>query len=104
MGRDRTKPRVNLPIVPELYDLELDPAESYECSAANPLVASQLRVRVEQMLRLFPSTVEQCWRDKMSRRVEYTPSGALPVGTAAVAVSFGKPAFTVLYEDLSFRS
>ncbi|MFN0171807.1 MAG: sulfatase [Bryobacteraceae bacterium] len=72
-------PRVNLPVTPELYDLELDPAESYDCAGANPFITSQMRVRVEQMVRSFPPEVEQRWRDTMSRRVEYTPAGALPV-------------------------
>ena len=53
-------PRVNLPITPELYDMQLDPAESYECASVNPFIASQMRVRVDLNISLdgFATTTD----------------------------------------------
>lgn len=72
--------RVNLPLrVPELYNLEDDPQESYECSDDFPEIVSGIRARIDEMLRTFPEPVLNSWQQTMSRRVEFTPAGALPV-------------------------
>jgi arylsulfatase len=71
--------RINLPLPkPELYDLERDPEESYECSEDYPEIAAGLRARIEDAVAGFPAEVQQAWRETMARRVEWTPAGSRP--------------------------
>jgi arylsulfatase len=72
--------RVNLPLPkPELYDVQLDPEEGYDCARHYPEVVSDIRARMEEMLTTFPEPVQQAWSETMKRQVEHTPAGALPV-------------------------
>lgn len=72
--------RVNLPLPhPELYDVDADPQESYDCAPENPQVVAEIRARMETMLPGFPSAVMTMWRDTMNRHVEETPAAAPPV-------------------------
>ncbi len=71
--------RINLPLPkPELYDLERDPEESYDCSEEYPDVAAELRARLEEMVAGFPADVRNAWQETHSRRIEWTPAGARP--------------------------
>jgi arylsulfatase A-like enzyme len=72
--------RVNLPLVtPELYNLELDPDESYNVAPDNMQVVADIQARVLKMLPSFPPQVLAAWNYTMSRPVYGTPDGALPV-------------------------
>ena len=71
--------RLNLPLRPELYDLEADPEESYDIAASNPKVVGDIRARMEASLASFPDQVRSAWFDTMRTPVDDTPSGALPV-------------------------
>jgi arylsulfatase A len=70
----------NLPLAPpELYNLELDPDESFDVSQANPGVVADITARVQRLLPTFPKDVMDAWKNTMSQRVQYTSVGALPV-------------------------
>jgi arylsulfatase len=72
--------RVNYPLLrPELYNLDLDPEESYDCAAAHPAVVKDLVDRVADMLPSFPVEVQRAWAETHARRTAIEPSGALPV-------------------------
>jgi arylsulfatase len=72
--------RLNLPLPrPELYNLEADPEESYDVAGDYPEVVAAIRARMEEKLLSFPAQVALEWNHTMSRPVEDTPSGALPI-------------------------
>lgn len=71
--------RMNLPLQrPELYDVENDPGESYECGSDNKKIVTEIQARVERLLNTFPSEVREAWRETQSRRTRWTPTGARP--------------------------
>ena len=72
--------KVNLPLPkPELYDLEKDPQESYDCAALHPDVVADIRARIGRLLSTFPPAVTDAWQDTMRRRVQDAPDDGLPV-------------------------
>ena len=72
--------RLNLPLlVPELYNLERDPDESYDVAAGNPQIVASIQQRIQQVLPSFPVEVMSAWQATMGLKVEPTPAGALPV-------------------------
>ncbi len=72
--------RVNLPLLcPELYNLQADPGEDYDCSADNKDVVEDIRARVQAMLPSFPGPVMSAWNATQSSGVYPNASGALPV-------------------------
>jgi arylsulfatase A len=71
--------RVNLPLhPPELYDLELDPAESYNVAPANPSIVAEIRQRVDRLRETFPDEVKQAWAKTQAIETQPIPAGALP--------------------------
>ncbi len=70
--------RVNLPLRPELYDIEADPEESYDVAAEHPEVVEQMRARLEKLIAGFPEPVRKAWSDTAARRAAEIPAGALP--------------------------
>jgi len=79
-GPDPAGGSANLPLAkPELYNLENDPEETYDCSQRYPKVVADIRAMVEYMLPTLPEQVQSAWSDTMRRRVTFTPAGALPV-------------------------
>ena len=64
---------------PELYNLEMDPAEGCDVAPANPDVVADIMARVHQQLPTFPSAVMNAWNYTMSLPVQNTSVGALPV-------------------------
>jgi len=71
--------RLNLPLInPELYNLEMDPDESYDVAAANPQVVAQIQTRIQALLPTFPSDVANAWQVTMNQSVTSTDDGALP--------------------------
>lgn len=75
-----TNARVNLPLPQaELYDMDADSEEDYDCASDYPEVVADLRARMELALNTFPSAVVSAWRDTMLRRVEDTPAASFPV-------------------------
>jgi arylsulfatase A len=71
--------RVNLPLInPELYDIESDPEESYECSAVHPDVVKDIQSRIQAALSSFPAQVQSAWADTMARPTTPVAPGAMP--------------------------
>ena len=63
---------------PELYYVETDGNESYDCSADFPDIVNMIRSRMEALILTFPQPVQDAWFDTVKRQVRSTPSGALP--------------------------
>jgi arylsulfatase A len=71
--------RVNLPLAaPELYNLELDPNESYDVAPEQPGVVAEIRARVDRLIQGFPAEVRQAYAETRERQVAPTAVGALP--------------------------
>jgi arylsulfatase len=72
--------KVNLPLPkPELYDLDKDYQESYDCAATHADVVADIQSRILRLLPTFPDDVQGAWRDTMSRKVADVPDDGLPV-------------------------
>jgi arylsulfatase A len=72
--------RVNLPLPkPELYDLESDPQESYDCAAMHPDIVADIRSRVLRLIPTFPDSVVGAWQDTVRHQVVDAPDDGLPV-------------------------
>jgi arylsulfatase A len=72
--------RLNLPLnPPELYDIEADPEESYDCASDYPQVVADIRSRIESSLYSFPDAVRSSWRNTMNAKTYGIPAGAYPL-------------------------
>jgi len=63
---------------PELYDLNTDPDESYDCAPENPQIVSQIQAKIAAMIQTFPDQVKQAWAETQSRKTAPIPVGAWP--------------------------
>ncbi|MCU1334762.1 MAG: sulfatase [Bryobacterales bacterium] len=71
--------RVNLPLAkPELYNLESDAEESYECSDAHPDVVKDIQDRIQSALPSFPAQVQTEWALTRARQTQPASVGAMP--------------------------
>ena len=71
--------RINLPLPnPELYNLELDPDESYDVAADNPEIVAQIQAGIHALLPTFPAQVLSTWNATMALP-SFATDGALPV-------------------------
>ena len=71
--------RVNLPLVkPELYNIESDSEESYECSDAHPDVVKDIQDRIQRALPSFPAQVQTQWALTRARQTQVMSVGAMP--------------------------
>ena len=78
-GPDPVGGRINLPLsTPELYNLELDPDESYDVAADNPNIVTQIQTGIQSLLPTFPAQVVSAWSSTMSLP-SWELDGALPV-------------------------
>lgn len=72
--------RRNLPLPrAELYNVVEDPSEAHDRAERNQAVAAEIRAAADRVIATFPEGVLSAWRTTLSRQVEATPSGALPV-------------------------
>jgi arylsulfatase A len=70
--------RINFRLAtPELYNLELDPDESYDCSKDHPEIAKELAAYVEKAIPTFPEEVQKAWAESKRNTWENRP-GASP--------------------------
>lgn len=77
---DPAKGKHSLPLrSPELYNLEDDPSESYECAARHPEIVKAIQARVAEQMATMPQLVQDIWRETMKRPVELSPAGAFPI-------------------------
>lgn len=66
--------RVNLPLPsPELYDLSLDPQESYDIAAEKPAIVVRLKSKMEAMIPTFPEEVRKAWADTFAKKTTGEP-------------------------------
>jgi len=70
--------RINLPLPqPELYDLSIDPAESYDIAAEQPNVVNRLRDKFEALLKGFPEEVRTARSATLAQKTSGA-TGAFP--------------------------
>lgn len=61
--------RVNLPLpAPELYDLSIDPDESYDIAPENPEIVKDLQGRLERLMAGFPETIRKAHADTFAKQ------------------------------------
>jgi arylsulfatase len=71
--------RQNLPLRPvELYNLALDPEESYDVADLHRDVVKQIESRIEKLLPAFPEPVRKAWAETQARETDPTPAGQFP--------------------------
>jgi len=72
--------RVNLPLAqPELYDLVLDPDESYDVAPERPEIVKEIRSRIERLMQGFPEEIRKAWEQTQAKKVPVRPAGSYPV-------------------------
>jgi arylsulfatase len=71
--------RKNLPLRPlELYNLAIDPDESYDVAAENPEIVKEIHGRIERALKTFPEPIRKAWADTQSAPTDPSPAGQWP--------------------------
>lgn len=71
--------RMNLRLVfPELYNLELDPGESYNVASEHPDIVTDIQARINAMLPSLPAQVQLAWKNTQNRPVNPTKDGEWP--------------------------
>lgn len=61
--------RVNLPLAqPELYDLSVDPEESYDIGPEKPEIVRQMQARIEQLMAGFPEDIRVAHKETFARK------------------------------------
>jgi len=71
--------RMNLPLpVPELYDLDADPDESYDVAPENPKIVAEIRGHVERLLEGFAEEVRKAYRETKALEVAPSNVGQVP--------------------------
>ena len=74
-----TEGRVNLPLMkPELYNIELDPEESYECGDAHPDIVKSIQRQLQLALISFPAQVQNAWAQTRARQTQPFSTGGMP--------------------------
>ena len=70
----------NLPLpAPEIYNLALDPDESYDVSARHPALVRDLMARAETLIAGFPGPTREAWARTRQMKVIPTPAGQYPI-------------------------
>jgi arylsulfatase A len=71
--------RWNLPLKnPELYHVDDDPGENYDCAPEKKQLVNDLKERFDRLMLSMPQQVRAAWQETLSQRVYDTPTGALP--------------------------
>jgi arylsulfatase len=63
---------------PELYNVEIDPAESFDVAREHPDLVASIRARIDALLPTFPDPVQSAWNTAMNAAASYCPSGGWP--------------------------
>jgi arylsulfatase A len=64
---------------PELYNLAVDPDESYDVAPENPEVVARMQSRIAAMIATFPEPVQRAYAESKARAADpKTPVGAWP--------------------------
>ena len=70
--------RVNLALKPELYNLDLDPDESYDLADRHPEIVKEMSARIERLLPGFPPQVRAAWAATLARPSLHPTPGSRP--------------------------
>jgi len=72
--------RINLPLPkPELYDIQDDPRESYECGDLHPAIVQEIQARILDLMPQMPVEVQNAWTATLNAQTLWSPVGAPPV-------------------------
>lgn len=64
---------------PELYNLAIDPDESYDVASENPQIVEKIQAKIAEMLKTFPEPVKKAWAEQQERKANpATSTGAYP--------------------------
>ena len=64
---------------PELYNLAVDPDESYDVAPENQQIVARIMARIAELIRGFPEPVRKAYAEAQTRRVNPdTPTGSYP--------------------------
>ncbi len=64
---------------PELYNLQVDPQESYDVAPEHPEIVAEIQTRVQKLMVGFPEPVQTAYAESKARKVNpLTPIGARP--------------------------
>jgi arylsulfatase len=64
---------------PELYNLAVDPDESYDVAAENPQIVEKMKQKIGEMLKSFPEPVQKAWAEQLARKANPAmPAGSYP--------------------------
>ncbi len=64
---------------PELYNLAVDPDESYDVASESPEIVAKIQAKIAEMLKTFPEPVQTAWKEQQERKANpSTPAGAYP--------------------------
>jgi arylsulfatase A len=64
---------------PELYNLAIDPDESYDQAAENPQIVAKMQAKIGEMLKTFPDEVQKAWAEQLARKANPAmPAGSYP--------------------------
>jgi arylsulfatase len=63
---------------PELYNLAMDPDESYDVAAEHPDVVKEIQGRIEKLIGGFPENIQKAWADNKAKNTAPTPAGQYP--------------------------
>jgi arylsulfatase len=63
---------------PELYNLAIDPDESYDVSADHRDIVDSIRARAEKLLAGFPADIQQAYKETQALDTLDAESGRLP--------------------------
>jgi hypothetical protein len=64
---------------PELYNLAIDPQESYDVAPEHPDIVAEIQKRVARLMEQFPETVKAAYAESKARPYSpLTPVGARP--------------------------
>ncbi len=78
-GPDPPGGRMNLPLLqPELYNVEMDPEESYDLAGDHPDIVASIRSQMAAAIPTFPAQVQNAWNATINQPVQATWDGALP--------------------------
>jgi arylsulfatase len=71
--------RHNLPLhPPELYNLSVDPDESYNQAAEHPDIVKEIESRIAKLLPTFPEAIQRAWTETQAIETAPTPAGQYP--------------------------
>ncbi len=69
---------------PELYNLAVDPDESYDVAGENPQIVATIQTHIDEMVKTFPEQVRKAYAEQQARKANpATATGAYPTPAPA---------------------